>query len=51
MTAFDDPITPDDEENTDVVRNPGGEAADEEADFHGDRMADADAVEEDAERL
>jgi hypothetical protein len=39
------------DDDTDVVRNPGGEAADEEADFHGDRMADADAVEEDAERL
>ena len=32
-------------ENDDVIRNPGGEAADAEADEHGDHLAAPDDVE------
>ena len=48
MTEFDDATIPEDDD--DALRNPGGDAADDEADFHGDRLQDADAIEDDAER-
>lgn len=48
MTQFDDANTPENDE--DAIRNPGGEAADAEADLHGDRLQDAHAIERDAEK-
>ena len=40
MTTFDEPNVPEDDD-LDLL-NPGGEAADEEADLHGDRLAEPD---------